>query len=244
MNFRGLLQRAAARRNPEILRAGAPPEGESMEEDPVEVQAVRDCIAKVFEAREARALVVGQRDVLVQELNQSVEERTAVQSQITAREKEIALAGGELPDDPFPEEAEVSRLSRHVRIRQERIRVCEGKLQERQKGLDTWIREMEEAWVALGAAIGDRLLNDFREAASALRAAHLGYLSLWGHFLRGWSAATWRHFDKGLAITDPKTAGLLLDPLRAQIPAKWPPSVQSFLKDVDDLRAEVDAVKG
>jgi hypothetical protein len=106
MNFRGLLQRAAARRNPEILRAGAPPEGESMEEDPVEVQAVRDCIAKVFEAREARALVVGQRDVLVQELNQSVEERTAVQSQITAREKEIALAGGELPDDPFPEEAD------------------------------------------------------------------------------------------------------------------------------------------
>jgi hypothetical protein len=77
------------------------------------------------------------------ELNELTTERTAVQARLTAREKEIALAGGELPDEPFPEDAEIARLSRHVRIRQERVRICEGNVGESQQGLDARLLQLE-----------------------------------------------------------------------------------------------------
>ena len=129
MNLMGTLRRLGPR------RADAPTlERKEMEgELATEVQAIRKCIAKVVEARDAHALVAGQRDIAVGELNELMAGRAAVQAQLTAREKEIALAGGEIPDEPFPEEADMARLNRHTRIRQERVRICESKLAARGK---------------------------------------------------------------------------------------------------------------
>lgn len=209
----------------------------------VEVQAVRECIARVNRTREAHALVVGQRDVAVRELNELIAEQTAVQSRLTAREKEIALAGGELPDEPFPEDAEMFRLRRGVRIRQERVCIHEAKVQESQARIDARIRELEETWEALGAEISNKLLTRFREAASALRDAQLEYFSLYRHFCSKWNTACWKHETSKLTIGDPMTAELILNPIHIGIAARWPLSAQALLKSVEELRAEIDAVK-
>jgi hypothetical protein len=209
-----------------------------------EAQAVRKCIAKVVEAREAHGLVVGQRDASVRELNELTTARAAVEAQLATREKETALAGGELPDEPFPEEAEVSRLSRHVRIRRESVRICENKVRECQEGLDSQVRVLEQAWAALGSATSDLLLKEFREAATAMRDAQLRYLALSPHFYRTWSSSVWKHFDNRLAVADPMSAELILDPIRGTIASRWPLSAQTILGATNDLRAEIDAATG
>jgi hypothetical protein len=49
--------------------------------------------------------------------------------------------------------------------------------------------------------------------------------------------------DGKLTLVDPMSRELILNPLHAQLAEKWPPAVQMLRKDVDGLRAEVDAVK-
>ncbi|HUI57720.1 MAG TPA: hypothetical protein VLY04_22235 [Bryobacteraceae bacterium] len=136
MDFRKALRRLAAWRLPSDFPSAdaAYPEREGIEEELIEVQTVRECIAKVVSSREAHALLVSLKETEVRELNELMEERAGVQRRLAAREKEIALAGGELPNEPFPEEAEITRLNRHVRIRQERVRGCESKV----SGWCTW----------------------------------------------------------------------------------------------------------
>lgn len=241
MALRNLFR--AVRRLPNSFTDAPPLEGEKMTAESIEVLAVRACIAKVVEARADHVPVVKQKESSVQEVNGVTEHRATAQTRLTAREREIALAGGELPNEPFPEDADIARLNRHIRILQERVRVCEGKERESQGRINAAIRELEQSWVALGAATSERLLKGFRDGAAALRDAHLGYLSLGRYFFHVWSSAEWKGFDKNLAIVDPVSRELILDPLRAQIPAKWPAAVQSSLKSMEDLRAEIDAVK-
>lgn len=213
------------------------------EEESIEVQAVRERIAKIAKAREAHALVVGKKKTSVEELNKLTEERAALRDRLRAREREIALSGGKLPDEPFPEDAKITRLDRHVRIGEERVRDWERKVLESQAGIDALIRELEGLWTALGAATSDRLLQDFRQAATALRDAWAAYVALAPHFNRGWNSAAWKVFDGRLAITDPISRELILNPMHAQLPGKWAPGVQTLRKNVDGLRAEVDAAK-
>lgn len=235
MGVKSILRRVAA---------GAPPlEREDMDEQLVEIGTVRSCIANVLQAREAHAAAVGVKDGAVLELNELTEQRAALQTRLTAREKEIALAGGELPDEPFPEEGEIARLNRHIRIRQESVRNCEGKVAERQEQTRARIEELESSWSALGTVIGERLLKNFREGAVALRDAQLGYIALGPHFFKGWSSAAWRRADAKLAIADPANGELILNPLLAKVAAKWPDSAQALAKNMGDLRAEIDAVK-
>jgi hypothetical protein len=240
MDLMGIFLRGQA---PRSGAEATPPEREGMEENSVEAQAVRDGIAAVLKAREAHGFVAGQRDISVRELNELTGERAAMQARLTAREKEIAVAGGELPDDPFPEEAEITRLNRHIRIRQERVHVCEGKVRESQERLDSQIRELEESWIALGAATSERLAKRFRDAASELRDTWLEYISLSRHFNTKWNSAVWKFFDPKLTITDPTNPELILNPVHAGVPRWWPASVQLLLKAMNDLRAEIDAVK-
>ena len=217
-----------------------------MTAESIEVLAVRACIAKVVEARAAHVPVVKQKDSSVQEVHGVTGSRATAQTQLAAREREIALAGGELPNEPFPEDADIARLNRHIRILQERVRVCEGKERESQGRIDAAIRELEQSWCALGAATSQRLLEGFREAAHALKEVQIGYISLGRYFFHSWNFAVWKSFDKNLAIGDPgsRALELILDPLRAQMPVKWSASVQAFLKSMEDLRTEIDAVSG
>ena len=213
------------------------------EKTTIEIQAVHDCIAKVTKAREAHALVVGKKDTSVKELNKLMEDRAAVYERLRAREREIAVTGGKLPDEPFPEDAQITRLDRHIRIGQDRVRDWEGKVAESQAGIDALVSEMEESWVAFGAATSDQLLREFRQAALMIRDAQVAYVALTSYFLQSWATSCWKAFDGKLTLVDPMSRELMLNPLHAQFPVKWPPAAQMLRKDVDGLRAEVDAVK-
>jgi len=215
-----------------------------MEEELDEVRAIRDCISQVVRRRETHTDVVSLKDAAVREVNELTGELGRVQARLTAREREIALSGAELPDEPFPEEAEIARLNRHIRIKQERVRGAENKVRESQGELDAQIQKLEESWGALGTAISGRLLTEFREGASALRDAQLGYLSLRRHFSNRWNSAVWRHVDVKLTIGDPMVGGeLILNPLHAEMANKWPSTAQMLVKNVGTLRAEIEAVK-
>jgi len=202
---------------------------------------VRAAISRVSEARASHALVVGRKEELVGELNQSKNELAAVQAQLTAREKEIAKGNGALPNDALPEDAEISRLSRHIRIRQERVRQAEGMVRESQERIDSQIRAVEESWVQLGASISDRLLKQFRDAAAALTEAQFSYFSLFSHFCGKWNSASWKHGTPKLAISDPMTYDLILNPVLLQSETKRPAAAQALLMGVEGIRAEIDA---
>ena len=212
-------------------------------EESIEFKAVRERIAKVAKAREAHALVVGRKDASVQELHKLTVERAVVWDRLRARERDIALTGGKMPDEPFPEDAEITRLDRHVRIGEDRVRDGEKKVAESQAGIRALIGELEESWIALGAATSDRLLQTFRQAAFALKDAQQAYLAVAYYFLRSWDAAAWKGFDGKLTVFDPVTRELILNPLHGQLPEKWTPGAQTLRKNMDGLRAEVDAVK-
>lgn len=218
-------------------------EREDMKVDLAEVQAVRASIAGVLQARAAHTVVTGQKDIAVQELRKLEEEAKGAKASLKAREKEIALAGGEIPDEPFPEEGEVARCARRVRIGQERLHICESKVRSAQEELDTRIRAMEASWSALGAVISTRLLEDFRAAAETLKEAQLAYSSLSTHFYKGWNGAVWKHYQKDLAIIDPVSLVLILNPVHAGLENKWPASVQKCRKNMESLRAEIDQAK-
>jgi hypothetical protein len=102
---------------------------------------------------------------------------------------------------------------------------------------------MEESWVAFGAATSDQLLREFRQAALMIRDAQVAYVALASYFFRSWAASCWKGFDGKLTLVDPISRELILNPLHEQLAEKWPPAAQMLRKDVDGLRAEVDAVR-
>src|ERR1035441_6530399 len=97
-----------------------------------------------------------------------MEDRAAVNDQLRSREREIAVTGGKLPDEPFLEDAQINRLDRRIRIGQERVR--DWKAAESQAGIDALIAEMAKSWVAFGAAVAGQLLEKFWQAALIMRA--------------------------------------------------------------------------
>lgn len=224
-----------------------------MEKELAEVQTVRRCIADVAMTRAAHAETVSQKDVAVRDVNELKEVRAGVQARLTAREREIALSGAALPSEPFPEDAEIARLDRHIRILQERVRACEAKARDSQSALDERINELEEAWRSLGAAVSKGLLKSFQEAAAALRDTQLSYRALWPRFSRDWSSAAFKHFHMNLAIADPADGSLILNPMHLSVLAPsltgtyekhWPACALELAREMDELRGEIDAVKG
>jgi hypothetical protein len=244
MDLKAMFRKAVAPRRPKCLHVGGVPlEREDIKVDLEQVRAVRASIAEVLQARADHTVVTGQKDAAVQELRRLEEEAKGAQAKLRAREKQIALAGGEIPDEPFPEEGEVARCARRVRIGHERLHICEGKVRDVQGELDARIRAMEESWSALGAVIAARLLEDFRAAAEMLKEAQLAYSSLSTHFFRGWNGAIWKHYQKDLAVIDPMSFVPILNPRDAGLANKWPTSVQTLQKDMESLRAEIDQAK-
>lgn len=237
--WRGLV----ARRGSDGVIEAPPLERRGMKNELAEVQEVRARIAKVAEARKAHASVVAEKDASAQVLNEVLGETVALRSRIAGREREIALAGAEIPDEPFPEDAEISRLSRRERIVRERVNICDGKVRDSQSEINTRIRELEESWSAVGSAINEQLLDTFREGAKLLAAAQLSYVALGQHFTRGWSGVTWKTFDRGLTVVDPMTREPLLNPILSQTANKWPASVHQLQGDMERLRTEIDRAK-
>ena len=123
------------------------------------------------------------------------------------------------------------------------MRIRDGEVQASQMELDSRIRELEQSWSALGEAVSEHLSNRFRAAALALRDAHLEYVSLYPHMSGTWNSAAWICSNGLVAIVDPRNASPIVNPADIQIESRWPPSAHLLAKSMNDLRAEIDAVK-
>ena len=185
---------------------------------------MRANISRVGEAREAHALMTGKRDESARALAELLGERAVLQARITAREKELAMAGGAVPDEPFAEDQELIRLDRRVRIGQERVRICEADVRGSEGEINARLCELEKSWAAVGSAVSERLLSAFREGAAVLREAQLAYIALHSYFCQGWSAAAWKQLNTKLAVADPVVYGFILSPIDAQAARTGPPA--------------------
>jgi len=244
MDFKGTLSGLLARRHSDGILEAPLSEGKDMNNDEaVQIQEVRARIAEVAEARKAHASVVAEKDASAADLNKVLGEAAALRSRIADREREIALAGAEIPEEPFPEDAEISRLSRRERIIRERVRISEAKVRDSQSEIDARIRQLEDSWGTVGNALSERLVDVFRESARALAEVHLSYVALGRHFFRGWNGATWKAFDNKLTLVDPMTHEVLLSSILSQSPNKWPASVHQLQGDMEKLRAEIDRAR-
>jgi hypothetical protein len=243
MEFKGIRKWLVARRGSDGGLEVPPSEGRRMTNEAVEIQEVRARIAAVAAAREAHALVVAEKGAASEDLNKVLGEAAAVRSKIADSEREIALAGAEIPDEPFPEDAEIARLSRRKRIARERVRICEGKVRDSQSEIDARIRDLEDAWNAVGTALSERLLSVFRESARALAEVQLSYVALGKYFSKGWNGATWKALDPTLTLVDPMSREVLLNSIRLQNANKWPAGVHQLRGDMEKLRAEIDQAR-
>jgi hypothetical protein len=243
MDFKSTWRGLVARRGSDGVFAAPPSEEKDVKNEAVEIQEVRARIGRVAEARKIHASAVAEKDASSEDLNKVRQEAAVVRSRIEEREREIALAGAEVPGEPFPEDAEITRLSRCERIVRERLRICECKVRDSQGEIDARIRELEDSWAAVGASVSKRLLSAFRESAAALKEAHLAYWSLGSYFSQGWAGAAWKMWDGNLAIGDPMSREVVLNPLFARIASKWPASVQTLQSEMESLRAEIDQAK-
>src|ERR1039458_3132132 len=134
-----------------------PPGGGNKNVEPIETGNLRECIAKVGVARENHAVVMAQKDLAAAGLAKLRNDRASLWASVRSKEKEIAESGGKLPDGPFPEDAEINQLDRHIRIGEDRVRLAEQKVTESLAGINESCAEMGRAWVAVGESIGGRL---------------------------------------------------------------------------------------
>jgi hypothetical protein len=204
---------------------------------------IKERVASRRGARQSHAELVSQREGASRELSALMQDQERARSQLAVCEREIAVAGGAVPDGPLPEETEVGRLGRRIRIAQARVADWDERIGKSQATIETLNRDLEEAWEELGASLSDSLYRRFCDAVAMVREAWLEYCALVRHFrdLRYERKIHWR-FLGNLAISGRRGA-LLIDPFDSKRPEKWPPGASSLLAELGALRAEIKAAR-
>lgn len=202
---------------------------------------IKEGVASLRGARQAHAELVSQREDAARELSALTADQASAREQLAARERAIAVAGGGIPAGPLPEESEVDRLGRHIRIAQAGLADLDERISESQRMVEARSRNMEEAWEELGAAISDSLYRRFCDAIAAIREVWLEYRALVKHF-SSQRKIHWM-FTPELSIRNPRGADFLIDPMDGPRLEKWPPGASGLLAELGALRAEIEVAR-
>lgn len=240
----GDILRAAHR----TLPSGAPPREEKKTVEIIEsaAETIRGRIAVLRGARSAHAEVVSGRDKADAELQALVAERGKVQAYLVEKETEIALKGGPLPEEALPEEMEVNRLDRHIRICRTRLQDWDRKVENSRADLQPLINDVEEAWNDLGSSTAGKLLENFRDAAKRLADAWCqmrAFISHFGAVGKTEYTTRWPWLASLAPIQDPVEGTIILNRNDELRPEKWTVGARELLAALSELRAEVSAAK-
>jgi hypothetical protein len=240
VNLLKILQNIAARRS----SSGAPPEVAETETTLPGIAAVRERIAELRVAQAAHADLVSQREQSASESGALAGRLDAAKAQLSAREREIALSGSPLQDGILPEEEEVERLKRQLRICQARVAEWDKKVAEDKRAVDAKARNIEYAWNSFGADIDELLYSQWCATAAAMRDVWFTTLAFGRCFGGQEPWWRWRFLRQTFTILDPRDGTPILNPALSAFPVKWTAPATTFLAELQSLRAEIKSATG
>lgn len=207
------------------------------------VRILRERMAEITEAREAHALLVQGKATAQSEVDALASQRAKAAGCLATREREIALAGLPMPAEALPEELEVNRLDRHIRICRVRVQDWDQRVTKSEQGLQALAGDLWAAWQAVGAEIFERALQRYVDAVLAMRAERFNINPIIGCF-RGEPFIRIPFFNHLTAVHHPRDGSLLLDPQRLLEPRYWPPEAAGLGDALRCLQDEVGSAMG
>ena len=154
-------------------------------------------------------------------------------------ETTVALSGAPIPDEPLPEELEIARITRHVRILQARLRAFEAELEEAKAVVTSRGKALDTEWVGVAIRHTQEIREKYHTAAEQLRATYAEYRAWAGFFLHERQIP----FPKiAPLVYDTNGANVLIDPLKTT--RLWKRFAVDTLAAVQSLQAEIDTAIG
>lgn len=173
----------------------------------VEREKVLALIAEIREAIGAHPGLVSASEAATAEAAAITDGISRLRGSIGNRETEIASsATAPLPEEPFPEEQEMARLERHLRIVRERARIQESTVAANVATLSDLRARLRSAWQDFAIATCKEQRARYRAAGIALRELYIeqmAYLRLFGNIKAIPEAG-------GALVLDPETGAPLL----------------------------------
>lgn len=133
---------------------------------------VLELIAEIREASEAHAGVVTSQGSADTEANGLLEEIGLLRRSIAAKEASLAVSGEPLPEDAFPEEAQISRLERQLRVVKARERILAESAEAGKTKISDLRNALREAWREFALATCKEQRARFRRAGLLLRSLY------------------------------------------------------------------------
>lgn len=217
---------------------------------PTKVRAVMD---ELRLARDAYAVIIGQKETAEATLASLKAETARLQNQLAAKERELALAGGPLPESAFPEEAEIGRLVRKCRVVTAHIQAIEQKAAPARTTIGELKERVEAAWSEFATQNCFELRVRFRKAALALRDLYAQEMAWPSNFRCGPFGTPEGGSGKARSGREVVEDRLIAEVLRANCEfaggehngePRWKPLASELYEHVCALRAEVEAAKG
>jgi hypothetical protein len=207
--------------------------------------ALCERMEKLREMRAVHAELVSQRMQVSAEVDALASQLSSATEALSMREREIAIAGTSLPDEPLPEENEVNRLKRHLRILQARVVEWDRKVAEDDQKLQSQARGVTDAWDELRASVDQMLYERWCAAALGMRDTWLLVIAF-ARCFSGQSIPRWRwnFMNQQFIICDLRDGSKILDPRLSAYPEKWPPAATAFMGELQALQAEIRSVTG
>jgi len=130
---------------------------------------IQQLMAALSKQYQQHATVVMEAEVAAGELARATGEVDRLTQQIMANEAELARSGAALPEEPFAEEARLTRAEREQRILGLRAEIARDRLKASQAEIDRLKAELDIAWLEFGKEQHQEALARFEEATLALR---------------------------------------------------------------------------
>jgi hypothetical protein len=165
---------------PIVKRLSIAPEGEDVQQgNVIEAPEVRELLAKLAQAREQHYAIGADKLKAGLEADRVASEIGQIRSQLDAKEKALAISGG-LPEDAFPEEAQIARLERQQRVVLARVSATQEHVVASRNAINDLMKQLDSAWLQLGVEACQEISIRFREAALALRKVQCEHMAwLW-----------------------------------------------------------------
>jgi hypothetical protein len=158
-------------------RLSVAPEGEDVQQvNVIEAPEVREILMRLRQAREHHLATVADKGKADAEANRVASEIEQARAELERKEKAMAISGG-LPEDAFPEEAQITRLERQQRVALASVSVTQERVTASQMRMDDLSKQLDAAWLQVGVERCRELVASFRQAAMALRKVQCDHMA-------------------------------------------------------------------